>query len=639
MSIYNAGAVIKEARKKAGYSQEMLAEGICSVLALSKIENGSMGVCPSTFQCLIERAGANEKVFPEFLSKEEYLVFHTMLDIPYYLDCWQLDIVNEKILEVEKLNWADNKLYYQQCQLYKGILLLKSHTCNYEKVKKLLLEALQITYPIFLEDGLWITKFHQCLFSITEIELLIAMAECFVYLNRQKEATEIAEQIEGYLDKTQIVYHEKSILKAKNSIAMTKALLTDEKYEAAYEKAETMRKSSIEYCNYQVLPELTFLTGICQYQFGNVEEAYRLFEISYYSAYSSNSIYATIIRKWGLENLKPKWEKELFELSELPLKKYYYEEERSVPKFSGIYAIDTDKHLMYQIGDIIRDTRRDRKISQEMLAKGVCNRSTLSKIENNTMNPDKFLAEVLLQRLGIYSDAFTMYGNEKEAKIYTLKKEITTKVGRNEKEEAEKLMEELERILDNKTDTNYQFYLFMKALTTQPSDEVELLREALNCTLPDFEFDKIQEYCLSYNEHTILNNLVRKHLDISYFQGIQMLYRILEYHDKKEYDIQEKNRTYSVTVYMLIKSLYNAKRYEEVMELMKQVEAIINGYHYDITGRLYFFYSQVLGELKMFDKVPLFAKYSCSNEELVEQNKQAELLKKYLQEDFGIMIE
>ena len=46
MSVRSAGAAIKEARKKAKLSQEKLSEGICSTLALSKIENGTMGVRP-----------------------------------------------------------------------------------------------------------------------------------------------------------------------------------------------------------------------------------------------------------------------------------------------------------------------------------------------------------------------------------------------------------------------------------------------------------------------------------------------------------------------------------------------------------------------------------------------------------------
>ena len=49
MSVRNAGKTIREARIKAGLTQEQLSEGVCSVLSLSRIENGSAGVSPVTY--------------------------------------------------------------------------------------------------------------------------------------------------------------------------------------------------------------------------------------------------------------------------------------------------------------------------------------------------------------------------------------------------------------------------------------------------------------------------------------------------------------------------------------------------------------------------------------------------------------
>ncbi len=59
MSVRNAGTTIKEARLKAGLTQEKLSENVCSVLSLSRIENGSCGVSPSTFQALMQHAGVS----------------------------------------------------------------------------------------------------------------------------------------------------------------------------------------------------------------------------------------------------------------------------------------------------------------------------------------------------------------------------------------------------------------------------------------------------------------------------------------------------------------------------------------------------------------------------------------------------
>ena len=53
MSVRNAGKTIRQAILKAGLTQEKLSEGICTAFSLSRIENGTAGVSPSTFQALM----------------------------------------------------------------------------------------------------------------------------------------------------------------------------------------------------------------------------------------------------------------------------------------------------------------------------------------------------------------------------------------------------------------------------------------------------------------------------------------------------------------------------------------------------------------------------------------------------------
>ena len=74
MSVRNAGKTIREARIKAGLTQEQLSEGVCSVLSLSRIENGSAGVSPVTFQALMAHAGAPCEVYPIFASRQTLTV-------------------------------------------------------------------------------------------------------------------------------------------------------------------------------------------------------------------------------------------------------------------------------------------------------------------------------------------------------------------------------------------------------------------------------------------------------------------------------------------------------------------------------------------------------------------------------------
>ena len=77
MGVRNAGKTIREARIKAGLTQEQLSEGVCSVLSLSRIENGSAGVSPVTFQALMAHAGAPCEVYPIFAGRTDFECFYT----------------------------------------------------------------------------------------------------------------------------------------------------------------------------------------------------------------------------------------------------------------------------------------------------------------------------------------------------------------------------------------------------------------------------------------------------------------------------------------------------------------------------------------------------------------------------------
>ncbi len=632
MGIKNAGAIIKEARLKAGLSQEKLSDGICDIMSLSRIENDNAGVSPATFKKLLERAGADGNAFPVFADRKEFDVFQNMLEIRYYLDCWQLDTAYEKIHEVEMAGYADNLFYCQQCQLYKGELLLKSHMCDYKEVQELLWEAFRMTYPEFELE-----HFHNYLFSITEIELLIALADCLVYLHKAEEAYVITSQMEEYLSNTQITYQEKLLLKAKNAIAMAKTLIAMKEYEKAYEKAEEARKISVTERNYPLLHELTFLTGVCEYYFENSEKAYHLFEMCFYSAYAAGSIYSTFIYEYVKETLLLEWKEDIKGLVLLPLKQYENIAIKNVPEGKGVYGVDMDSVMLYQLGDIIRDVRMEKKISQADLSRGLCNRSMLSKIENSTLYPDKFLAETLLQRLGLYSDAFTMYGNAREAEIYELKREIVNRLSQGKYRGTESILLKLEKLITEKDIINKQFCSMIDAMLKKVED-VKVYEQILAYTISEFDISCIQDYALSYNELTIINNLARMIALENMHRGIHLLDKIYEYHNKRNYCILEKNRTYLVTIYSLVRHLYLSKRYIEAYELRKVILSDMKIYEYFIPGKLDFFNSQVLGELGYIEDATLCGRCACSNNELVEQYETVNILKRCLQRDFEIKL-
>ena len=63
MSIYNIGSIIKELRKKKKFSQKQLAEGICSIEYISKIENNKKSPSTEIASKLLAKLGADSDMF------------------------------------------------------------------------------------------------------------------------------------------------------------------------------------------------------------------------------------------------------------------------------------------------------------------------------------------------------------------------------------------------------------------------------------------------------------------------------------------------------------------------------------------------------------------------------------------------
>lgn len=57
MAVFQLGAVIKNRREELGITQEDLADGICSVPTLSRIENGERMPTKDHFEMLMQRLG------------------------------------------------------------------------------------------------------------------------------------------------------------------------------------------------------------------------------------------------------------------------------------------------------------------------------------------------------------------------------------------------------------------------------------------------------------------------------------------------------------------------------------------------------------------------------------------------------
>ncbi len=632
MSVHNAGSIIREARLKAGLSQEKLAEGICSTFSLSRIESGIAGVSPSTFQALMAHAGISCEAFPTFASRTDFDCFYTLKRARFYLDCWQLTEAYEELNKVEEKNFARNKYYYQEWLLLHGKVQFRSGCGNHKDIFNTLLAALHISRPEINFSNL-----TDLLLSVNELELLILIAQEELYLNHPETCLQICTGISAYLEKRQLTFLEKDRLAAECAIVYSKYLIKNKEYPAALTLADTFRKKMMDNDEDAPLHELTFLTGLANYHMKHVEDAMLYFKTAFFSAHSIESSYATTIRQYLFHELGISLFDKSLEISEIPLISFETKKAIDISDFSdGTYDLLAEETLT--LGGLIHELRMEQNISLQTLCMGLCSKSRLSKIENGTLYPDIALSQSLLQRLGISDTVFTFYGSEHESALHNLRQQLT-RTRFSDTATTQHLTQEMSRLC-NDNDSFYLQYVAYKKASSIPDKEksAKAFLESLHMSLPDFTLNSIYNYRLSWLELTILNNFCNAYRQYSPSKGIIELYKLLEYYEASDMDILEKKRLFNIPLCNLSAVLHNQHRFSELVELFPYFSLPATRCALRFICVLFANYSQALGKIGQLDKVPLFASYAYYNFIITNSPETAEALKTWIYEDFNICL-
>lgn len=633
MSIHNKGALIQMARKKANLTQEQLASGICSTNTLSLIENGTLTISSSYFEALLSRTGASYSAYPHYHSRCDFDCFYTLKRASFFMNSWQLEKAYDELDFVEKQNWANNIFHYSEWIMLHGKLQLLSGCCKHQENYDFLLYGLQLTHPT-----LDLTDFKNHLFSITELEYLLLLAEEKLYLTDSEGCVAICTQIEHYLSQSHITYLDKERLQAHVAIIMGKYYYSKNECDIALSLVEPHRHTMAINSDDLPLFRLTFLKGLCLYQQGEKADALKTIKTVLYSAHAIDSCYATICYNYLHEHMDIDVDT-LFPLSKLELKNYsdkYFILE--VP--TNFNNLPTANYLDYlSLGEIIKQIREEKNLSQEIICQGLCTKSTLSKIEHNHMQPDIFLLEALLQRLGLSERPFLFYGNKKEHEFYTYKfKSMRTQLLGTDV--LKDYIREFEKSVSPKNNLQQQELLMAKIpLCKTPEEELSMYFEALHYTLPNFDIARIHEFRLSWAELTILNNIARLYIKSDTPTKSIYYYNQLEsyYYATKPDAIFQKN-VYVPMLEMYCHCLYIPKHYIDIKHFFTTTHRTLFRSSTNRFSFFLFFFCQAYGELKAYEEAYLFGNYSCALSTLNELHINSSYLQKYLIEDFEIKL-
>lgn len=632
MAVRNAGKIIREARLKAGLTQEQMSEDICSVLTLSRIENNSAGVSPSLFQALMSRAGAPRNIFPVFPNRKDFDCFYTLKRARLYLESWQLQEAYDELLKVKNADFSNNKFHYQEWLYLQGCLQSRSGSCEHQLIYEIFISALSVTKPTIDFSDL-----SNKLFSDIEIELLIEISNELLYLSKHDLAYIICSQLESYINNAELSFIERDRLLSRNAIARTKYLLYTRDYNKALETINEYRHLMVVNSENASLLELNFWTAMSYYYCGNIEKAHQMFNDTFYSAHAIESCYATICLKFVSENTSIIIDDYIKSLPSIDCKTFKYEKiTDSLSLSDGTYDLFSPDVLT--LGRLIYVLRKEQNISQAVLCQGLCSKSKLSKIENDQLQPDIFLSEALLQRLGVSERVFSFWGNSNYKILYELKSKILNSKLTSLKEQFA-LLKQFKELLSENNNILLQFYY---ALSYDFLDESErriaTLQNALNLTLPDFDILNINNYRLSLIELGIIGNIAYEYREISPSKSNLYFSKLLEYMNLSSVNIMFQSLVYPIFIYKYAHSLYHQKYYLQLSNLYTFSVARILKIHLDSLGFFTLFFVQALGECNDYKKAFYYGKCAASIERMLELHSNALSIASTLKSDFDIEI-
>lgn len=632
MAVRNAGKIIREARLKAGLTQEQMSEDICSVLTLSRIENNSAGVSPSLFQALMSRAGAPRNIFPVFPNRKDFDCFYTLKRARLYLESWQLQEAYDELLKVKNADFSNNKFHYQEWLYLQGCLQSRSGSCEHQLIYEIFISALNITKP-----NIDFSDLSNELFSDIELELLIEISNELLYLSQSDLSYIICSQLESYINNAELSFIEHDRLLSRNAIARTKYLLYTHDYNKALETINEYRHLMVVNSENTSLLELNFWTAMSYYYCGNIEKAHQMFNDTFYSACAIESCYATTCLKFVSENTSIIIDDYIKSLPSIDCKTFKYEKiTDSLSLSDGTYDLFSPDVLT--LGRLIYVLRKEQNISQAVLCQGLCSKSKLSKIENDQLQPDIFLSEALLQRLGVSERVFSFWGNSNYKILYELKSKILNSKLTSLKEQFA-LLKQFKELLSENNNILLQFYY---ALSYDFLDESErriaTLQNALNLTLPDFDILNINNYRLSLIELGIIGNIAYEYREISPSKSNLCFSKLLEYMNLSSVNILFQSLVYPIFIYKYAHSLYHQKYYLQLSNLYTFSVARILKIHLDSLGFFTLFFVQALGECNDYKKAFYYGKCAASIERMLELHSNALSIASTLKSDFDIEI-
>lgn len=192
MAVFQLGPIMKARREELGLSQEDLADGVCAVPTLSRIENGERMPTKNHFEMLMQRLGYSAMSLDFFTDKKDFLVYELKFKVRQAYIANNYSLARKFMEELEAMLDKPTKIDKQFLLLHQ-VLLNQKRFSNAEKLKQLE-TAIQLTCPKYKRN------YVPRVLSYDEIILLNNIAICYDVAGDHERAISILTALKEYYD-------------------------------------------------------------------------------------------------------------------------------------------------------------------------------------------------------------------------------------------------------------------------------------------------------------------------------------------------------------------------------------------------------------------------------------------------------
>ena len=485
------GQLLWNLREKEGVRQTQLCKGLCSHAKYVRIEYDQQEIDFFLIDRLMGRLGKSVERLTYVLPIEVYEIYELRQEIQQNICLGKWEEAEQCLEEYQKNRKAEEPLHQQFIeQEYAQIAWLRGESA--ETVCEHLEKAIAQTMP---EAE---TQRKMRILSVEEYKLLLFRWEVCFGTERErgeKELQELTEEIfQKNFERTERV-----------KVIPYAALL----------KAKTSRDGKQD----------TYLKMITETALENLREEGKL-------------LYMPEI----LEQYAQILEKENRDVEFIHLLR---QERVSILELESDYGVSVENYRLFDHvvrnfeidAELIRRTRNAAKLTQEKLSEDICAQETLARIENGNQKPRSGNLRQMMEKMGRSGNRIETGIQVEEYETLELKIELSKFIHRREYENAEKIIGEMEKILDCNIPQNKQYLeterikVKYQKKTENTGEIIQQLKELLMMSLNICD-GKEPEYVLTPEEISILTEMAFVYWMDEKYQMALEIYRFIE----KQYD-------------------------------------------------------------------------------------------------------